>query len=90
MARPQVDYTFKGVQSVNLSNYGVTLTLADGDKIETQVDSKCFEPLLVQSIEYYLKWTASDETLKKLGDLIIKKLEAKAADDLAKSRGEDA
>tara|TARA_R100001510_G_scaffold50101_1_gene48892 strand:+ start:400 stop:642 length:243 start_codon:yes stop_codon:yes gene_type:complete len=79
MARPNVEYTFKGVQSVNLSNYGVTITLADGDRIETQVDSKCFEPLLVQSIEYYLKWTASDETLKKLGDLIVKKLEKEEA-----------
>tara|TARA_R100001015_G_C4523623_1_gene91958 strand:- start:347 stop:586 length:240 start_codon:yes stop_codon:yes gene_type:complete len=79
MARPQVEYTFKGVQSLNLSNYGVTISLSDGDKIETQVDSKCFEPLLVQSIEYYLKWTASDETLKKLGDLIVKKLEKQDA-----------
>tara|TARA_R100001015_G_C4504659_1_gene78141 strand:- start:286 stop:531 length:246 start_codon:yes stop_codon:yes gene_type:complete len=79
MARPNVEYTFKGVQSLNLSNYGVTIALADGDKIETSVDSKCFEPLLVQSIEYYLKWTASDETLKKLGDLIVKKLEKEEA-----------
>tara|TARA_R100000773_G_C4158677_1_gene77525 strand:+ start:144 stop:386 length:243 start_codon:yes stop_codon:yes gene_type:complete len=79
MARPNVEYTFKGVQSVNLSNYGITISLADGDRIETQVDPKCFEPLLVQSIEYYLKWTASDETLKKLGDLIVKKLEKEEA-----------
>ena len=79
MARPNVEYTFKGVQSLNLSHYGVTITLADGDRIETQVDSKCFEPLLVQSIEYYLKWTASDETLKQLGDLIVKKLEKEEA-----------
>tara|TARA_R100000700_G_C3044835_1_gene67037 strand:+ start:156 stop:395 length:240 start_codon:yes stop_codon:yes gene_type:complete len=79
MAKPEVEYTFKGVHSVNLSNYGITITLADGDKIDTRVDSKCFEPLLVQSIEYYLKWTASDETLKKLGDLIVKKLEKQDA-----------
>ena len=75
MAKPKVEYTFSGVQSLNLSHYGVTITLADGDQIETQVDSKCFEPLLVDSIRYYLKWTASDETLKTLGDLIVKKLE---------------
>ena len=79
MAKPEVEYTFKGVHSVNLSNYGITITLADGDKIDTRVDSKCFEPLLVQSIEYYLKWTASDETLKKLGDLIVKRLEKQDA-----------
>tara|TARA_B100000900_G_scaffold371693_1_gene351094 strand:+ start:698 stop:937 length:240 start_codon:yes stop_codon:yes gene_type:complete len=79
MAKPNVEYTFSGVQSLNLSNYGVTISLADGDKIETRVDSKCFEPLLVQSIEYYLKWTASDETLKTLGDLIVKKLEKQDA-----------
>ena len=78
MARPKVRYTFSGIQSLNLSDYGLSLSLVDGDSIEFDVRSDAFRPLLVEAIESYIRWNAKDEDKQKLAKRLLKEMEAKA------------
>ena len=77
MARPKVRYTFSGIQSLNLSDYGLSLSLVDGDSIEFDVRSDSFRPLLVDAIESYIRWNAKDAEKQKLAKRIVKEMEEK-------------
>ena len=77
MARPKVRYTFSGIQSLNLSDYGLSLSLVDGDSIEFDVRSDAFRPLLVEAIESYIRWNAKDEDKQKLAKRLLKEMETK-------------
>ena len=78
MARPKVRYTFSGIQHLNLSDYGLSISLVDGDSIEFDVTSDSFRPLLVEAIESYIRWNAKDEQKQKLAKCLLKEMEAKA------------
>ena len=78
MARPKARYTFSGVQSLNLSDYGISITLVDGDSIDFDVRSDAFRPLLVEAIESYIRWNAKDTDKQKLAKRLVKEMEAKA------------
>ena len=78
MARPKARYTFLSIQSLNLSDYGLSITLVDGDTIDFDVRSEAFRPLLVEAIESYIRWNAKDEDKQKLAKRLVKEMEAKA------------
>ncbi len=73
--KPKATYTFSGVQSLNLSDYGLSVTLADGDKIDFDVRSDAFRPLLIEAIESYIRWNAKDEDKQKLAKRLVKEME---------------
>ena len=77
MARPKVRYTFTGIQHLNLSDYGLSISLIDGDSIEFDVRSDAFRPLLVDAIESYIRWNAKDEDKQKLAKRLVKEMEEK-------------
>ena len=74
--KPSARYTFSGVQSLSLSDYGLSISLVDGDKIEFDVSSDSFRPLLVNAIESFIRWNAKDETKQKLAKTLVKEMEA--------------
>ena len=74
--KPKARYTFSGVQSLNLSDYGLSVTLSDGDKIDFDVRSDAFRPLLIEAIESFIRWNAKDETKQKLVKILAKEIEA--------------
>ena len=76
--KPKARYTFSGVQSLNLSDYGISISLTDGDSIEFDVRSDVFKPLLVDAIESYIRWNAKDDTKQKLAKRLVKEMETKA------------
>ena len=78
MAKPKARYTYIGIQSLNLSEYGLSITLVDGDTIDFDVRSEAFRPLLVEAIESYIRWNAKDEDKQKLAKRLVKEMEAKA------------
>ena len=78
MARPKARYTFSGIQSLNLSDYGLSITLVDGDSIDFDVRSEAFRPLLVDAIESYIRWNAKDSDKQKLAKRLVKEMEVKA------------
>ena len=78
MAKPKSRYTYIGIQSLNLSEYGLSITLVDGDTIDFDVRSEAFRPLLVEAIESYIRWNAKDEDKQKLAKRLVKEMEAKA------------
>ena len=78
MAKPKARYTFSGIQSLNLSDYGISITLVDGDSIDFDVRSDAFRPLLVEAIESYIRWNAKDQDKQKLAKRLVKEMEAKA------------
>ena len=78
MAKPKTRYTYIGIQSLNLSEYGLSITLVDGDTIDFDVRSEAFRPLLVEAIESYIRWNAKDEDKQKLAKRLVKEMEAKA------------
>ena len=53
MARPKASYTFSGIQSLNLSDYGLSLSLVDGDSIEFDVRSERFPSSTCRAIESF-------------------------------------
>ena len=73
--KPKARYTFSGVQSLNLSDYGISISLTDGDSIEFDVRSDAFKPLLVDAIESYIRWNAKDDTKQKLAKRLVKEME---------------
>ena len=75
--KPKARYTFSGVQSLNLSDYGLSISLNDGDSIEFDVRSDAFRPLLVESIESYIRWNAKDEDKQRLAKRLVKEMEVK-------------
>ena len=75
--KPKATYTFSGVQSLNLSDYGLSITLSDGDKIDFDVRSDAFRPLLVEAIESYIRWNAKDADKQKLAKRLVKEMEVK-------------
>ena len=77
MARPKVRYTFTGIQHLNLSDYGLSISLIDGDSIEFDVRSDSFRPLLVEAIESYIRWNAKDADKQKLAKRLVKEMEEK-------------
>ena len=77
MAKPKARYTFSGIQSLNLSDYGLTITLVDGDSIDFDVRSDSFRPLLVEAIESYIRWNAKDSDKQKLAKRLVKEMEVK-------------
>ena len=78
MAKPKARYTFSGIQSLNLSDYGISITLVDGDSIDFDVRSDAFRPLLVEAIESYIRWNAKDQDKQKLAKSLVKEMDAKA------------
>ena len=78
MAKPKARYTYIGIQSLNLSEYGLSITLVDGDTIDFDVRSEAFRPLLVEAIESYIRWNAKDEDKQKLAKRLVKEMEVKA------------
>jgi|TARA_R100000482_G_C5029419_1_gene103365 hypothetical protein len=78
MAKPKARYTFSGIQSLNLSDYGISISLVDGDSIDFDVRSDSFNPLLVEAIESYIRWNAKDADKQKLAKRLVKEMEAKA------------
>ena len=78
MAKPKARYTYIGIQSLNLSEYGLSITLVDGDTIDFDVRSEAFRPLLVEAIESYIRWNAKDDDKQKLAKRLVKEMEAKA------------
>jgi len=76
--KPKATYTFSGIQGLNLSDYGLSITLVDGDKIDFDVRSDSFRPLLVEAIESYIRWNARDEDKQKLAKRLVKEMEVKA------------
>ena len=78
MAKPKARYTFSGIQSLNLSDYGLSITLVDGDSIDFDVRSDAFRPLLVDAIESYIRWNANDSDKQKLAKRLVKEMEVKA------------
>ena len=78
MAKPKARYTFSGIQSLNLSDYGISITLVDGASIDFDVRSDAFRPLLVEAIESYIRWNAKDQDKQKLAKRLVKEMEAKA------------
>ena len=76
--KPKATYTFSGVQSLSLSDYGLSITLVDGDKIEFDVRSDSFRPLLIEAIESYIRWNAKDEDKQKLAKRLVKEMEVKS------------
>ena len=79
--KPKARYTFLGVQGLNLSDYGLSITLTDGDSVEFDVRADAFKPLLVDAIESYIRWNAKDDKkqLEETSKVLIKLLEAKEA-----------
>ena len=73
--KPKARYTFLGVQGLNLSDYGLSITLTDGDSVEFDVRSDAFKPLLVDAIESYIRWNAKDDTKQKLAKRLVKEME---------------
>ena len=78
MAKPKARYTFNGIQSLNLSDYGISISLVDGDSIDFDVRSDAFRPLLVDAIESYIRWNAKDQDKQKLAKRLVKEMEVKA------------
>ena len=73
--KPKARYTFSGVQSLNLSDYGLSVSLTDGDSIDFDVRSDAFRPLLVDAIESYIRWNAKDADKQKLAKRLVKEME---------------
>ena len=78
MAKPKARYTFSGIQSLNLSDYGISISLVDGDSIDFDVRSDAFRPLLVDAIESYIRWNAKDKDKQKLAKRLVKEMEVKS------------
>ena len=78
MAIPKARYTFSGIQSLNLSDYGISISLVDGDSIDFDVRSDAFNPLLVDAIESYIRWNAKDKDKEKLAKRLVKEMETQS------------
>ena len=63
---------------MSLSDYGISISLVDGDKIEFDVSHESFRPLLVNAMESFIRWNAKDETKQKLAKILVKEMEVNA------------
>ena len=93
MAKPKVRYDFDSVRSIRFSRFEIGFNLADGDTVDIRFnDSKQGEAMIFEEIRDFIKWYGKDNTkeLKETSKVLLELLQEKSAQDLARSRGEDA